>query len=247
MTIHLAHMSINTDALGQYAARLGMHDDDGCYALHHAMRMLFGQAAPQPFRAELRGGSPHVIGYLDDPDALLDNKNDNIPNETPAVIHNIFLDAPRIKPMPVLWKKGATLNFRLRARTVVRYSKQERDRMEERTGWRPAGAEIDAFAAERLKNSCNPADLDEVCRRWLERRLKDVAHIERLSVLDYQRIRTRRSTHGRRGSSFIEGPDASLAGKLIVIDENKFQDILGRGVGRHSAFGYGMLLLGKAS
>lgn len=247
MSIHLAHMTVNADALGLYAAQLGMHDDDGCYALHHAMRMRFGQAAPQPFRADLRGSSPHVIGYLDDPHALVNNRGENIPTEAPSVICDIFPEAAKTKPMPALWDEDRVLSFRLRARTVVRYSKQERDRMEERTGWRPQGSEIDAFAAEKLKNPNDPMDLDEVCRRWLERRLKDIAHIEDFAVLDYRRIRTRRSTHGKKGSSFIEGPDTSLAGNLVVLDKEKFRDILKRGVGRHSAFGYGMLLLGRSS
>ncbi|GHE81823.1 hypothetical protein GCM10019059_44550 [Camelimonas fluminis] len=44
---------------------------------------------------------------------------------------------------------------------------------------------------------------------------------------------------GRR----IEGPDATFHGSLVVTDPEAFTILLARGVGRHRAYGYGMLLL----
>ena len=47
-----------------------------------------------------------------------------------------------------------------------------------------------------------------------------------------------------RGSSGApEGPDAILQGTLAVSNEETFAEILRNGVGRHRAYGYGMLLL----
>jgi CRISPR system Cascade subunit CasE len=40
-----------------------------------------------------------------------------------------------------------------------------------------------------------------------------------------------------------EGPDAVLEGVLEVVDGEAFAALLRRGVGRHRAFGFGMLLL----
>ena len=44
---------------------------------------------------------------------------------------------------------------------------------------------------------------------------------------------------GEQGGS----PDATLQGTLAVVDSGAFQALLARGVGRHRAFGFGMLLL----
>jgi CRISPR system Cascade subunit CasE len=40
-----------------------------------------------------------------------------------------------------------------------------------------------------------------------------------------------------------EGPDATIHGELTVTNSEAFGRLLATGVGRHSAYGYGMLLL----
>ena len=50
----------------------------------------------------------------------------------------------------------------------------------------------------------------------------------------------------RRGC-VIDGPDALLKGHLRVRDSADFAKLLTRGVGRHRAFGFGMLLLSRAN
>jgi CRISPR system Cascade subunit CasE len=47
------------------------------------------------------------------------------------------------------------------------------------------------------------------------------------------------TVEGRQGG----GPDVILAGELTVADAEGFLALLARGVGRHRAFGFGMLLL----
>ena len=44
----------------------------------------------------------------------------------------------------------------------------------------------------------------------------------------------------------MEGPDVGFSGVLVVHDGEKFARLLSHGVGRHTAFGYGMLLLRPA-
>ena len=50
---------------------------------------------------------------------------------------------------------------------------------------------------------------------------------------------------GRKGHA-SEGPDATLTGHLRITDPTAFAHLLARGVGRHRAFGFGMLLLHRA-
>lgn len=246
MTIHLARIAINGAALSLYSGLTGTHDDDGCYALHHALRMRLGDAAPQPFQATLTGSSPHLVGYLRDPDALMDAWGKGCVGEHAAVLDRIFAEQPATKPMPALWEEGARLGFRLRARPVVRYSPEVRDQMERLHGWRPQGGEIDACAAAARKSG-GKMDRQEVYREWLAKRLDGSAELVTMTLLDYRRIETARSTHGKPGRRRSTGPDASLGGILQVRDSDAFENTLLSGVGRHSAFGFGMMLLSPAA
>jgi CRISPR system Cascade subunit CasE len=53
----------------------------------------------------------------------------------------------------------------------------------------------------------------------------------------------RRELMRRYGGARIERPNAVLEGHLMVRDPVAFRALLARGVGRHRAFGFGMLLL----
>ena len=55
---------------------------------------------------------------------------------------------------------------------------------------------------------------------------------------------------GRRDASrrlrWVEGPDTVMSGELQTSDPDAFARLLARGIGRHRAFGFGMLLLRPA-
>ena len=54
-----------------------------------------------------------------------------------------------------------------------------------------------------------------------------------------------RQTHSGQNRSHrgVERPDALFTGEITVADPEAFCRLLARGVGRHRAFGFGMLLL----
>ena len=82
---------------------------------------------------------------------------------------------------------------------------------------------------------------ETVYLQWLKERFKGTAQIEQGACLKrFQRIKTRRGKH------VSEGPDAIMQGTLEVTDTARFADLLIRGVGRHKAYGYGMILLRPA-
>lgn len=65
-------------------------------------------------------------------------------------------------------------------------------------------------------------------------------------MIAFQRTRVlRRPVQPGAGRAHVEseGPDATLRGCLRIEDGAGFAALLGRGVGRHRAFGFGMLLL----
>ena len=69
-------------------------------------------------------------------------------------------------------------------------------------------------------------------------------------VGDMRRAHAPRCDDGERRprarSAAIQGPDAVLNGELVVGDPAAFASLLANGVGRHKAYGYGMLMLRPA-
>lgn len=79
---------------------------------------------------------------------------------------------------------------------------------------------------------------EAVYASWFADRLGNAA-----DVTDVRLTAFRRSFAARGDGRGAEGPDAILHGTLTVRDPAAFTDRLRRGVGRHKAYGYGMLLL----
>lgn len=265
MTLHLVRLPVDLRALAAFAVAGGASDDDGGYALHLALRRRFGTAAPQPFRLFADGpAAPHLLGYTADAAALGDAVA--LPAIDPR-FDQVFPAPPQLRPMPDTWREGARYRFEVRVRPVVRFGGRVRAARAERAdAWLNRGGkaaqEMDAFlaACERAGSPDDghpPVDREAVYAEWIERQLAAAAMIEAVELRQFRRVRTRRAVHaatgdggGTSGASTprmprrgVEGPDALMAGTLAVRDPDAFARLLARGVGRHAAFGYGMLLL----
>jgi CRISPR system Cascade subunit CasE len=136
---------------------------------------------------------------------------------------------------------GQRLGFRTRVCPIARTR---------RPGERPLGVdrhgkvkhrEIDAFIHATLTAPNNVrVDREDVYTQWLTRELdRDGA-----STLNVARLAEfKRELMRRHGSARVERPNAVLEGDLTVRDPATFCALLARGIGRHRAFGFGMLLL----
>ena len=101
-----------------------------------------------------------------------------------------------------------------------------------------------------------PISRGEVYLKWLGQRLAPGAELERATLEAFRLTRVLRRDGNRAlvqipsPSETMKGaaghPDATVAGTLIVRDTEAFAALLARGVGRHRAFGFGMLLLRPA-
>jgi CRISPR system Cascade subunit CasE len=238
--------------------RLG-HDDG--YAWHSLLIACFGNLAPKPFRVierprrplQLLAYTPHDISTLREHVAGFAE-----PAAAAALGQATSMTA---KQMPSAFRLGQRLGFEIRVRPIVR---QDRD------GNRSASREVDAFlaavqAADKIAPRGQRPELDRstVYRDWLVARLGAAAKLE-LGSFKIESIR--RSTLLRRGrprgtssdrrelvavGSFKGGvtgqqggsPDAILSGTLEVQSPTEFTRLIARGIGRHCAFGFGMLLL----
>ena len=253
MTLHLIRLPIDLALLSRAAGERGWTKgraaafDEGA-ALHHLLGETFGPAVLQPFRLlvapRARRGS--LYAYAAEPAAQLIETARQV--ATPEVVAALPPHRLEAKPMPDSWQEGQRLGFDLRVRPVVRLASDipppDDQRGGRAHGFR-AGSEVDVYLAAALREHperrCGMAGegrtREDIYLAWLAERLAPAAEIE-----DARLVRFRRSLVARSGGA-KEGPDATFHGVLCVVDPAAFADRLARGVGRHKAYGYGMVLL----
>lgn len=116
----------------------------------------------------------------------------------------------------------------------------------DRGGDRRRSAEIDAYVAALRSTPGAPVDRKAVYDAWTRQMLE--AGGVRVGALRFDgldRVGVTRRDASRRLRP-VNGQSAELVGVLEVVDADAFQALLARGIGRHRAFGYGMLLLSPA-
>jgi len=140
-----------------------------------------------------------------------------------------------------LFEPGQRLGFRTQVCPVVRTrTPGERPLGTDRRG-KVKPREMDAFVHATLNVSRETrVDREAVYVDWLRAQLTSRGGAE----LGDARLATfRRETMRRRKSPTMERPIAVMEGTLSITDPAAFRTLLARGIGRHRAFGFGMLLL----
>jgi len=239
--LYMVQIELDRARLFEFARRrrLPLRDLDLGYLLHCATRSVFGEYAPHPFSFEDRGRDLTMLGYTSHPSERLAEHGRAFSEPMDwAILRDLAS-----KPMPQSFPSLVRLGFEARICPIVRKAS---------AGPKHAkGAEVDVFLS-RCWEQREPAALDResVYREWLRCRLEQstAATLVSASLVGFRRERVLRSTHGRVGSRFrmCERPDARVRGILEVGDPLSFQELLRRGIGRHRAFGFGMLLLRPA-
>lgn len=210
--------------------------DEG-FAMHKLLRESFGDVAPQPFRIIApRGGTRgSLYGYSDvGADALREASG---MYACPLQAKILRADGIDSKRMPAEWDAGRRLGFEILTRPTVRIARARKSVS--------AGSEIDAFVAALPEREDERADLarESVYAEWLGARLeRGGARLEEARLASFRRTRAVR----RLGKAASEGPHAVMRGRLVVEDAALFGKALAGGIGRHRAYGYGMLLLRPA-
>jgi CRISPR system Cascade subunit CasE len=232
-----------------YSRRLAGDDGDLGYAVHAALAAAFGEQAPKPFRLReprARGAGaelPALYGYCASDEAELQERAHLA---DPDVYAALGLDTLAVKPMPAAWAGGRTLDFEVRIRPIVRC-----DRSGDRTRVQERDAFLAALPPDGVAGDGPPIDREDVYRRWLERELERNGAARALAgtlrMTGFHRTRVKRrgrpGDDGGRALRPSEGPDALFNGALRVDDSDAFASLVRRGIGRHRAFGFGMLLL----
>ena len=220
-----------------YLPRSG--DADLGYALHATLKEALGDFAPRPFVFQQpREGEGAVLGYVQaKPEAITEAAS--LPSIR-ASANALGLQTIEARAMPENWRTGARFSFEVRTRPIVR------SRSEGRGG---SNHEVDvaAWAARRAEESTQVLpSKEDAYREWLAARLDfHGARLIAAQLVSMRRTRVLRRPiiEGNRRAQEIEGPDVLFRGGLEITNGKRFAEGITCGIGRHTAFGFGCLLL----
>ena len=252
--LHMIRSDIDALQFRRWMGSRRLVDDD--HAMHCLLTECFGDIAPKPFRLMLPrdGRRGTIYGYAS---AGADDLRDAASLFACPLQEKVLpLSSLDSKAMPPAWQTGRRLGLEVRIRPVVRPTKNAGQRACDRhyasrsssdrtcPHCRPR-KECDVFQYEAIKYP--PGEMkssrEEVYREWLRKRFEQkggaTLDMDIVKLVSFRRTRAIRKQHRR----YSEGPDAVMRGELEITDGEKFGELLANGIGRHKAYGYGMLLL----
>ncbi|CAH2603744.1 Type I-E CRISPR-associated protein Cas6/Cse3/CasE [Rhodovastum atsumiense] len=261
--LHVLYLPVQSRALAAFAhaQRLGGRresaEPDPGYVLHALLAALFGDLAPRPFtvqRADCAATLPllPLLAYTCRP---VPDLMARAMDASELARDCIAWSQVSAKPMPTRFPRGQRLGFSVTVCPVRRLGRG--------ADLRAPGSEVDAYllaldAAGRTAESPRPClgdprpevDRATVYQDWLREQMEQNGTVR---VLQTRVCAVRRTLLFRRGLATpemserpvhrIARPVAEMAGTLEVADPEGFAKLIARGVGRHRAFGFGMLLL----
>lgn len=249
-TLKMVQIGLDQQEMAAWMAHRGVDDQD--LALHCLLTECLGELRPRVFRATpaASGRQPAVLGYCRSSQEELESSIQAL--ATPLQRAVIKPGEVRTKEMPRDWVPGGLLGFEIRVRPLVRLERRPghghpgiiRRRQSER-GLEP-GHECDVHRWRRIIDEEEGGETptrDRVYAAWLAGK----AEAQGGCIIDPRQVVMSRFSQTlavrKLGRSGIPGPDAVLRGILQVADPDRFEDLLERGLGRHRAYGYGMILL----
>lgn len=225
--LHLLRIPLQAPPLLRFAVENGIPQEDETlgYTLHAWLTALFGEAAPKPFRLIERRGE--VLAYTPHPAAELLERAQAF--ASPQAWAALDPTGVMSKPLPAQWRAGTRLRMEVLTCPVARKGDEEKD--------------LYLRALDRLGEATPPRG--EVYREWFARQWEGVARLEQVELLGMTaRSRLlRRARNGQNRLKVVERPQALFAAKAVVEDGEQFAARLARGIGRHRAFGFGMVLV----
>lgn len=235
MGLLMLHIAPDPNALTHWATRKHWLSSDGDfgYALHALLAEAFDGQPPTPYRYMDEQG---LLAYSEESEAELRRRIDGAPHQVRRVLG---LERLKLRPFPAEWPSGKRLGFEVRVRPVIRTK---------------VGKERDLYQFHMEQRGQDSSEVrptrEALYREWLEQRLESDnaarllgATMQGFALRQVIRRPQRSDANELRKPTGVTGPDALFCGELVVEDSAAFSRLLARGIGRHRAFGYGMLLL----
>lgn len=236
--VHLVELRLDTAALVRFARDRGLlhptGDEDMGYAIHAWLRAAFGQRAPGPWRLFMDSRRPtRVLGYgADDSEEL----RRAMAEFADPVVMAACPDGERdVHSKEMLgWRPGRRLGFEVLCSPVGRDSR--------------TGVEKDVFLMRAREEKTGAPSREDTYATWARQQIEKLGgvKVDAVSVTGFRLVRLLRRPGGngqKRRASILVRPQVLVRGELTVTDPQAFDHILVHGIGRHRAFGYGMVLL----
>lgn len=225
--LHLLRIPIHAPRLLRFADEHGITQEDETlgYTLHAWFAALFGAQAPKPFRYFDRRGE--VLAYANSDAATLLAHAQAF--AAPQAWTALEAESVASKPMPTNWRIGQRVRLEVLTCPVSRKDDEEKD--------------LYLRALDRLGEAAPPRA--EVYQQWFARQWGDAVRLNQVELLGMS-ARSRLLRRARNGSNrlrLIERPQALFGADAVVGHGERFAELLTRGIGRHRAFGFGMVLL----
>ena len=231
--LYLIHGIVSGPDLRRWQGLRSLPDTD--QAMHILLTEGFGQdAAPRPYRLHLTAAQRYgeFYGYSPRPAAELKEALQIFANPRQQLA--LDPDSLESKALPAQWRPGRQLAFALRACPTVRSAGRE-------NSIGPAQYEYDLYrwTLSRLPKGQPAPTRNQVYCQWLERKIADHGGLElqEAHVANYVPITAYRKTNSKPR----ELPSVSFQGLLTINDSDQFNALLEQGLGRHKAYGFGML------
>lgn len=239
--LYMVQLRLNPERLIRFAQDQGINrawDEDLGYCVHAWLAATFGSLAPKPFRLLDAGIAWHKdrplqwFGYSTHDGATLREQAETF---APPLALAVCDPAELVyaKRMPTAWTTGRRLGFEVLACPVSR---------------RETEKDVFLRAVETATDAELPPTRTEVYSAWLAQQWGDAATLDSTCLAGFrlaQMMRRRQPNRDSVGRPLrrLVYPQALLRGELTIRDSTAFAASLARGMGRHRAFGYGMVLL----
>ncbi|MGE4554305.1 MAG: type I-E CRISPR-associated protein Cas6/Cse3/CasE [Desulfovibrionaceae bacterium] len=233
MSLYMLHLELEPRPLYEWARQGGLDTRDRGYLVHSAMRAAFGKAAPQPFAVFGNARNPRlkVLGYAErGREALLPGLALAEP-VLAATFPEAVLDE---RALPDRFPAEGEFGFRVECCPVTRCTMPDGKQREK-----------DAFLAACDARPEGGVERADVYVAWLAAELARGGGAELLdgAMQGFQLFTPVRRGDAKGAKGMGRRPRAALTGRLRVREPGAFGALLARGIGRHRAFGLGMLLL----
>lgn len=237
-SLYMIELEFDIIALHRFLHTQGLFEkkDDAelGYGVHAWLGAAFGELAPKPWRLLMdKHRPPRILGYAPHDASALRQRI--IEFAEPSVFQVCpkpqLMIASRIMPT---WRKGHGLRFQTLVCPVGRKAR--------------SGIEKDLFLihADSQNNDI------KLCREtiycdWAKQRFnRHRVTVDSIQLVGFRLVKQKRqiqSSNGKRVLCQIVCPQALLEGEIAIEDPNELTRLLKHGMGRHRAFGYGMILL----
>ena len=226
LQLHLMQAHIHLPSLNAWMGERGLEDTG--HALHCLLTETLGAVAPSHFRLMTRRHSDDatLYGYCRHDSEEIRRQHQAF--ASPAQDQAIPATAIQTKVMPTEWPDATDIAFELRCRPLRQHHTKE----------------LDAYSWLKEKQPDSDVSRVDAYVDWLEEQFekRGTAVMKRASIEQYQQSRT--WTSPNHATPFL--PETVMRGVITITDGKNFTQTLATGLGRHRAYGFGMLLIKPA-